>query len=688
MRVRQRVSSKWLASAAVHVALVVPAASLSFAVLPAAAIAAPVVQALPSADQLKLNAALSRLARDPRDTSALLDAGDAARKLGDFDAAIGFYRRADEISPGNARVKAGLAASLAQSGDPVAALPLFAEAEKAGASPTQLAADRGLAYDLVGDNAAAQRYYALALGGANDEDVRMRLAISQAIAGDAQASETTIMPLLRKQDKPGWRTRAFSLAIAGDAKQAVEVSNTILPPQLAQNIAPYLRYMPRLTRAQQAAAANLGKFPRASEIGHDDARIAAYTPTRLASADANLVPRGEALGSGSTAATRTSRTAKASTKPAKAGPRTGGTSVAAADPYRIGGGRTTSTRTAPAAAAEPARVAPPEPMPTIERADTPTGELPPVKPKAEQPAPVSAKPPATATAAPASTSVTREWAAASLAARSSSAPSTAAASPGFDLARVPAGQPAAAPSTSPAVSKPATPAPGLAATPSAPAAPLGGTPAKPPVAEAPPEPNAQQLSLEQIFADLGKPTMQIMPASGAVDMRQIEPARPAPPKIDLPKPEPEAPKVPEPKAKADPKAKPDAKTKPDDKAEDDKASAKTKAAAKAKADAAAKAKKPAPPSHPSRIWVQIGVGRDKAAIAFDWRRYLKQSPALFKGHEPYVSDMGRTNRILVGPFETQKAAGSFIADAKKQGFNDALPWTSPAGQVVDALSAK
>jgi hypothetical protein len=42
----------------------------------------------------------------------------------------------------------------------------------------------------------------------------------------------------------------------------------------------------------------------------------------------------------------------------------------------------------------------------------------------------------------------------------------------------------------------------------------------------------------------------------------------------------------------------------------------------------------------------------------------------------------------VGPFETQKAAGSFIADAKKQGFNDALPWTSPAGQVVDALSAK
>ncbi|MGG2005409.1 SPOR domain-containing protein [Novosphingobium resinovorum] len=50
--------------------------------------------------------------------------------------------------------------------------------------------------------------------------------------------------------------------------------------------------------------------------------------------------------------------------------------------------------------------------------------------------------------------------------------------------------------------------------------------------------------------------------------------------------------------------------------------------------------------------------------------------------------MGRTNRVLIGPFATQKAASAFLADAKKQGFSDALPWTSPAGQVVDPLSAK
>ncbi|WP_334182194.1 SPOR domain-containing protein [Novosphingobium sp.] len=693
MRLRQRVSSKWLASAAAHVALAVPAAGFAVAFVATPASAAPVVQALPSADQTKLNAALARLGRDPRDVSALIDAGDAARRLGDFDAAIGFYRRADEISAGNARVKAGLAASLAQSGDPVAALPLFAEAERAGASPTSLAADRGLAYDLVGDNVTAQRYYAMALGGASDEDVRMRLAISQAIAGDAQASETTIMPLLRKQDKPGWRTRAFSLAIAGDTKQAVDVSNTILPPALAQNIAPYLRYMPRLTRAQQAAAANLGKFPRASEIGHDDTRIAAYKPVQVASADANLVPRGEALGSGK-APERPSRTTRTGTG-GKVGPKTGGVAVAAADPYRLGGTRTTRSTPSAGKSPEPARVAPPEPKPTIER-DGVTGELPALASAAPATSSVSSGP---ASSPPVSSSVAAKPAATTQVAASSLPPGfdpravgaapaqaatpqpvqssaaplaqTAGTAPGFDLAR----------------SVPASGNPAAAASPATVPTPVQATPA-----ETPPEPGAQQLSLAQIFADIGKPTMQSMPASGAVDIRQIEPARPAPPKIVLPKPEPEAPKVAEKSpAKADPKAKPALKGKAAADDEDKpvgKAGPKTKAEiAKAKAEAA-KAKKPAPPSHPSRIWVQIGVGRDKAAIAFDWRRYTKQAPALLKGHEPYVSEMGRTNRILIGPFATQKAASSFMADARKQGFSDALPWTSPAGQVVDALSAK
>jgi len=102
----------------------------------------------------------------------------------------------------------------------------------------------------------------------------------------------------------------------------------------------------------------------------------------------------------------------------------------------------------------------------------------------------------------------------------------------------------------------------------------------------------------------------------------------------------------------------------------------------------AKAGKKALPSHPSRIWVQIGVGRDTSAIAFDWRKFVKQAPALFKGRTAYISDMGRTNRILAGPFESQKAASTFLAAAKKADFGSAFIWTSPAGQVVDPISAK
>ena len=44
--------------------------------------------------------------------------------------------------------------------------------------------------------------------------------------------------------------------------------------------------------------------------------------------------------------------------------------------------------------------------------------------------------------------------------------------------------------------------------------------------------------------------------------------------------------------------------------------------------------------------------------------------------------------MLIGPFATQKAANAFLASAKKQGFDDALPWTSDEGQVVDVLAVK
>ena len=104
-------------------------------------------------------------------------------------------------------------------------------------------------------------------------------------------------------------------------------------------------------------------------------------------------------------------------------------------------------------------------------------------------------------------------------------------------------------------------------------------------------------------------------------------------------------------------------------------------------DKAKEAKAPPKPSHPSRIWVQVATGRDKKALAFDWNRMIKADPAVFKARKGHVSAWGQTNRLLTGPFESEAAAKSFMAQLKKAGVDGAFLWTSPAGQAVDALPA-
>ncbi len=259
------------------------------------------------------------LAQQPEDLAALLQAGDAALYLGDLAAAQNFYARARDVAPGDGRVAAGHAVLLVRQDRPADALAAFAAAEAAGTNMAPYAADRGLAYDLVGNNAAAQAEYDRALTLGPDDAVTLRLAISQAIAGNRTGFEATLLPLLQQGDLSAFRMRAFALAINGQQDEAVSIAETMLPARLSSRLAPYLRYMPRLTRAQQAAAAHLGRFPQASQIGQDDPTIAAGSqppPTAAAqtpapqiaaapvaapqdsrSIDARLVPSGAIMGS-------------------------------------------------------------------------------------------------------------------------------------------------------------------------------------------------------------------------------------------------------------------------------------------------------------------------------------------------------------------------------------------------------
>lgn len=547
-----------------------------------------VVQGAPDGQTAVLSAALARLGRDPRDLGALIDAGIAALSLGDVDAAVGFFRRADQVSPGNARVKAGLASALVRSENPFDAIPMFADAERAGPIDPSLLSDRGLAYDLVGDNATAQRYYRQVLAIIPDDETSRRLALSLAIAGDRRGSEAALLPLLRRQDKAAWRTRAFALAVLGEPEQGVAIANTTMPADLAAAVAPYLRYMPRLTRAQQAAAANLGQFPRAADIGRDDPRVAAFTgrrgtDTRLSAANDHAQSHRDALAR---------RQAEQAARAREEAERAAAARLAAAAP----------------------RIAPPEPQPG----------------RSDFPAPVAAPPPAPAVAPLPPAAPER------VAVATPTVPPPA-------LNRPIQGPPADIGAPGPSfVSLQTAPPPSAAApTPSAPvAAPM------------------PHRSLADAFRDLTLPAAdtRAAPAPGAVDITRI-----TRPKIEAVVP-----------VKVADSAAPVA--------------ARGKLAGSRTAGRAGEAEK-APPklAQPSRIWVQVATGRDKDALAFDWRRLARENAQPFRNRKPFISEWGRTNRLLTGPFESETAANAFVAELRKAQL-DPFVWTSQAGQVVDPLA--
>ncbi|MBJ7501911.1 MAG: tetratricopeptide repeat protein [Sphingopyxis sp.] len=110
------------------------------------------------------------------------------------------------------------------------------------------------------------------------------------------------------------------------------------------------------------------------------------------------------------------------------------------------------------------------------------------------------------------------------------------------------------------------------------------------------------------------------------------------------------------------------------------------AAAKAKAEADARAKEEAAEkkANPARIWVQVATGANAKALATDFGKFAKKSPAVFKGKSGAIAEWGKTRRLLVGPFKDRKAAQDWLADHKKAG-GDGFLFNSEAGQSVDPI---
>ena len=226
--------------------------------------------------------ALSRyvraLAANPKDFDSLIGAGRSALELGDAQSAAGFFARADEVNPRSPLPQEGMGAVQVANGDGKAAMPYFTRAQQLGATQAMLGCDRGLAYDLLGQQAKAQADYRAALNGADREEAQRRLALSLAISGDKAGAIAALAPLSASGDAVAARVRGFVLALTGDPNSAISAINAAMPGS-SSSVAPFLQKLASLGAGEKAAAVNLGIFPDPNAA----ARAYAYSaPVRAA----------------------------------------------------------------------------------------------------------------------------------------------------------------------------------------------------------------------------------------------------------------------------------------------------------------------------------------------------------------------------------------------------------------------
>jgi hypothetical protein len=213
------------------------------------------------------------------------------------------------------------------------------------------------------------------------------------------------------------------------------------------------------------------------------------------------------------------------------------------------------------------------------------------------------------------------------------------------------------------------------------------------LAQAQPSPAIPQASAPP--ASTPAPTSGPVPADGDLasiasaveDLSKREATAPAP---DAPASRPEPRPAPPPAAKAPAKKPEPAKAEtPPAKKKPELAKAET-AAAKKKPDPkkAPEPKKPDPAkAEPSRHWVQVAGGADKGSLPREFARLRTKAPKLLGSRTAWTTPLRATNRLLVGPFKSEKEAQDFVNELAKSDLS-AFAWTSEPGQKIEKLPAK
>jgi Flp pilus assembly protein TadD len=603
---------------------------------------------------VELRDAVRRIAQRPTDSFALADAGYAAIKLGDFDAAFNFFTRASVLQPADARIKAGLGIAQVRRENPFEALSLFDEALRLGASERSFALDRALAYDLLGNFERAERDYALAASYGQSDEVNLRHAISLSLAGKRDDADRMLVPLLQRENPEAWRARAMMLAARGDYKEAGKIAAGFLAERDARRMEGYFRNMSRLTIAQQAAAMHFGHFPVGSNIGADSEQVktlAAATGAPVGGSDVRLIPSGQPLGS-KPAPLKTAKVKKDSTKEQKP-PASGGLATASAQKAmdsasrakvaQVGGAQLPPPEAArpPVRISLPAFIAPkpavvlPKPEP-VEVTQLPASSPAVIAGSGSSPSDAaqlpatgpavianSGMPPVEAVKMPPAQIVQIDPA---LLNKPDAPPQ-----PGFDT--LPATQPGAAviakgdvPVMGPTVDGPPVASAAIASAADIPSAEPAGQPA----AEVPAAQTVSEkpFDLGALVAAIEVPDAEKRPSTSPVDLTKIRAAKP-----------------------------------------------KVEPAAAAKADNSKTAQ--AGP----RIFVQIATGADADGLSYDFRRMSKKYGTLFAKQEGWTAAWGRTRRLLIGPFTDLKAAKKWQAEFRKAG-GEGFIWQSDKGAEV------
>ncbi len=267
------------------------------------------------AGAVELRDAMRRISFNPSDADALADAGNASLLLGDANAALNFLTRANALRPNNSRIVSGLATATVRTENPFEALRLFDDAVRLGASERSIAADRALAFDLLGNFGRAQQDYQLARTVASSDDIIIRQAVSLSLAGQKEQADAMLLPLLQRNSPAAWRARAFMLAARGDVRESNKVAEGFMDATSAQKMERFFRLMPNLTGAQQAAAIHLGHFPTSQSVGRDSEQVrrvaATLSQPAITPGQNRLIPSGAPLGTKPTAA----RDGKSEAKP-------------------------------------------------------------------------------------------------------------------------------------------------------------------------------------------------------------------------------------------------------------------------------------------------------------------------------------------------------------------------------------